>query len=159
MSRNTLVLTIVVALCTASVVRAQSANAHIATVNAYADVASASFSGSIVIGLPLVGFIQDPVVHGHWGWPLLTLPEQNADLFQKTGASQTEASTANVVVQPGTTASDLRVVDHMGRLVQPYNYTLMSDGTVDLSGVTSGVYTVMEIHDATVRSHRIMIVR
>lgn len=158
MRTNTLVLA-VVALCTSLVMHAQDANTHISSVNAYAEVSSASYAGSIVIGLPLVGFIEDPADHGHWGWPAISTPPLNADVFQKSGASQTDASTANVVVQPGTTASDLRVVDHMGRLIQPYDYTIMADGTVDLSRLSSGVYTVMEIHDATVQRHRIMIVR
>lgn len=150
MRMNTLVLTVVVALCTASVMRAQPASTRIGSVSAYAPVTSASYSGTIVVGLPLVGFIQDPVVHGHWGWPVLaTLSVSSIGTVDQS----------DVVVQPGSTVNDLRVVDHMGRLVRSDDYAVMADGTVDLSRVTSGVYTVMEIHDTTVKSHRILIVR
>jgi hypothetical protein len=126
---------------------------------AHAPVASASYTGIIVVGLPMVGFIQDPVSHGHWGWPLLTTPELQPGSLQKMSASDAEVSTGDVVVPSGTTASDLRVVDHMGRLVLSHEYSVMSDGTVDLSRVASGVYTVIEITGATATPHRIVIVR
>jgi hypothetical protein len=152
-------LTLVVALCIAPVVHAQPANTHVTSANAYAPVASASYTGIIVVGLPMVGFIQDPVSHGHWGWPVLTTPELQPGSLQKMSASDAEISTGNVVVPSGTTASDLRVVDHMGRLVLSHEYSVMSDGTVDLSRVASGVYTVIMFARESMSTRRILVVR
>ena len=144
-------------MCAPSVMNGQHVG-RLTTVHNVSSVSSHSYHGTIAIGLPLVGRIERTEINGWWGWETQPSRSSPSSGFARSAANGFVVPTAGTVDINGTATTHLRIVDQLGRVIDETKYRIMADGTMDLSQMPSGVYTIIVI-DSETKSYRVLIVK
>ena len=153
-----------IVLFLATSMEAQQLLTRVTSVNNVSNVASMSYKGTLAIGLPIIGRIENTTTqntlanNGLWGWETQRFRFGSAAAFQKS-KSEPQAPSDNTLPSSASQPLTFRVMDQTGREIESSKYETRPDGSVDLSALSSGVYFVVAFNETQIRSYTVSVLR